>query len=62
MRDLLDPVPNAVAALKADDAHLAQENQQGNKLAQYFYHHHHHHHHHHHRWQIIGKPASASAR
>jgi hypothetical protein len=58
MRDLLDPVPNAVAALKADDARLAQENQQGNKLAQYFYHHHHHHH----QWQITGKPASASAR
>jgi len=49
-RDLLDPVPNALAALKADDARLAQEKQPNEKLAQYFYHHHHHHHHHHHRY------------
>ena len=48
--ELLDPVPNAAAQLKADDA--AQANP-GLTLAEYVYvyrrHHHHHHHHHHHR-------------
>ena len=52
-RDLLDPVPNAVVALKADDARLAQTpadsvKDDGLQVAQYY--HHHHHHHHHHTW------------
>jgi hypothetical protein len=45
--DLLEPIPNAAALLKAVDeqgpAPKANENVQ---LAQYYYHHHHHHHHH----------------
>lgn len=46
-RDLLEPVPDALNTLKADDARLAQERTQANvQLAQYYYHHHHHHHHH----------------
>jgi hypothetical protein len=59
-RDLLDPVPNATAALKADDARLAETPSasakgDGLQVAQYHDHHHHHHHrvlhprrHHHH--------------
>jgi len=61
--DLLNPIPNAVEQLKADDLARAQEaadGLDGAKLAQvyypypppYYYHHHHHHHaywrHHHH--------------
>ena len=62
--DLLAPVPNAVEALKADDAARAQETAAEVQLAQYYpypypyyrYRHHHHHaysrryryHHHHH--------------
>jgi hypothetical protein len=44
-RDLLEPVPNALDALKADDAQTAAE-QQPLQMAQFYYHHHHHHHHH----------------
>jgi hypothetical protein len=44
-RELLNPVPNAVAALKADDARRANASQPDVKLAQYYHHHHHHHHH-----------------
>lgn len=53
-QDLLTPVPNAVAALKADDQRLNQTRTSGGtETAQIvvrppFYHHHHHHHHHHH--------------
>lgn len=55
-RDLLAPVPNAVAALKTDDARLAEAPANDLKLAQAHHHHHHHHHrpppppprHHHH--------------
>jgi hypothetical protein len=46
--DLLNPVANPVAALKADDARLAQKTDataDEAKVAQLFYHHHHHHHH-----------------
>lgn len=47
--ELLDPVPNAAAVLKADDERLAAEQDHPVQLAQYvedgFYHHHHHHHH-----------------
>jgi cobalamin biosynthesis protein CbiG len=48
-RDLLEPVPNALAALKADDARLSQEWEANQQLAfrLFLYHHHHHHHHHH---------------
>jgi hypothetical protein len=53
-RDLLTPVPNAMAALRADDARLANAPTREMKLAQAHHHHHHHnppprrHHHHHH--------------
>jgi hypothetical protein len=50
--DLLQPVPNAVALLKDDDARLAQTPASGaTRVAQAHHHHHHHrrrHHHHHH--------------
>lgn len=60
-RDLLNPVPNALAALKDDDARLARQSGEDVKVAQivigvgHHHHHHHHrwyghHHHHHHRW------------
>ncbi|HUC51683.1 MAG TPA: hypothetical protein VMA30_20045 [Xanthobacteraceae bacterium] len=48
-RDLLDPVPNALPALKADDA--KRDEAAGTEVAQISVqvgHHHHHHHHHHH--------------
>jgi hypothetical protein len=44
-RDLLNPVPNALEALKADDARLANTPDDEVKLAQVDHHHHHHHHH-----------------
>lgn len=50
--ELLEPIPNAVAMLRADDAVRAHQ-APSIQLAQYhhhhhhFYHHHHHHHHHH---------------
>ena len=48
--DLLTPVPNAMAQLKAEDAAQAPQVE----LAQYHHHHHHYrryrHHHHHSRW------------
>ncbi len=49
-RDLLNPVPNAVTALKGDDVRLAQTpavsvKDDGLQVAQYYHHHHHHHHH-----------------
>jgi hypothetical protein len=51
-RDLLNPVPNALAALKADDAKRASTPDETTQVAQGVYigvgHHHHHHHHHHH--------------
>jgi hypothetical protein len=51
-RDLLDPVPNALSALKADDAkrneapktELAQVSVQVGGGHHHYYHHHHHHH------------------
>ncbi|MFY9837486.1 MAG: hypothetical protein WAK55_13655 [Xanthobacteraceae bacterium] len=58
-RDLLEPVPDALSALKADDARIATAKTQGpERVAQYFYHHHHHHHHHHHRWydRVLPRP------
>jgi hypothetical protein len=57
--DLLAPVPNAAAQLKADNAARAEQGEV--ELAQYYYnygsppyyyyHHHHHHHHHHHAYR-----------
>jgi hypothetical protein len=51
-RDLLDPVPNAVPVLKADDARLSQRSAEevAQISVQVGHHHHHHHvyHHHHH--------------
>ncbi len=55
-RELLGPVPNPLAALKADNARLAEtQASDATRLAQVYYHHHHHHgwyhhHHHHHGW------------
>ena len=55
--DLLTPISNAVAVLKADDEALARrstnESVDGVQVAQIFYHHHHHHHHHHRRLYIF---------
>jgi hypothetical protein len=46
-RDLLEPIPDALNALKIDDARIAAaKTQGGEQVAQYYYHHHHHHHHH----------------
>lgn len=45
--ELLDPIPNAVALLRAADAAPAPEAGSVQQV-QYYYHHHHHHHHHHH--------------
>ncbi len=48
--DLLMPVPDAVSALKADNAaQAANADMNGAQVAQYYYHHHHHHHHHYRR-------------
>ncbi len=63
-RELLDPIPNAVAALKADEAqrNSAPASGETRVAGDYYYHHHHHHHHrwwrrrwyhhhhHHHHW------------
>ena len=52
--DLLQPVPNAVSALQADDERRAAEPEARVQLAQYHHHHHHHWrrtHHHHHHWR-----------
>ena len=46
--ELLAPIPNALALLKADDA-LRSARPAPVQIAQYQYHHHHHHHHHHQR-------------
>lgn len=43
--DLLEPVPNAVAALNAADLSRAQTPKSQLRLAQDHHHHHHHHHH-----------------
>ena len=48
-RELLDPVPNALAAWKAEEAQRASAPSASEKLAQVVIgvgHHHHHHHHH----------------
>lgn len=43
-RDLLDPIPNALPLLKADDQRMAQSG--ATRTAQVVVGHHHHHHHH----------------
>jgi len=46
--DLLEPIPNAAALLRAvDEAKPAPSADANVEVAQYYYHHHHHHHHHH---------------
>ena len=58
-RDLLNPVPKALDALKADDARLANKPADEVKLAQVGIvvgHHHHHHHHHHAAPRVIIVP------
>jgi hypothetical protein len=48
--DLLEPIPNAAALLRAvEESAPAQSADENVQLAQYYYHHHHHHHHH--RWR-----------
>ncbi|HXX03321.1 MAG TPA: hypothetical protein VEJ37_03230 [Xanthobacteraceae bacterium] len=55
-RELLDPIPNAVAALKSDEAQRTDSAAGGEMRLAYHHHHHHHHHrrhyhhHHHHHW------------
>lgn len=56
-RDLLEPIPNALAMLKSEDAQGTTAPASGQtRLAQHHHHHHHrywrpyHHHHHHHRY------------
>jgi hypothetical protein len=46
-KDLLQPIPNAVAALKTAEAAPTQAGPAA-RLERVQYHHHHHHHHHHH--------------
>jgi hypothetical protein len=60
-RELLDPVPNALAALMTDEAQHAKAPARGEtQVADHHHHHHgwrrhwhhhHHHHHHHHGWR-----------
>ena len=47
-RDLLDPVPDALSQLKADDARLAEQSSAATRVAQVSVQIGHHHHHHHH--------------
>ena len=54
-RDLLEPIPNALALLKSDDTQGTDTRADGQtQLAQHHHHHRwwrrHHHHHHHHRY------------
>jgi hypothetical protein len=62
--ELLDPIPNALAALQAADAAAPAQDEADMKVAQVYIgvgHHHHHrryygHHHHHHRGVVIRVP------
>jgi hypothetical protein len=48
--ELLDPIPNAVELLNAENQHAASDAatvERPMELAQYYHHHHHHHHYHH---------------
>jgi len=45
--DLLEPIPNAAATLRAvDESAPVQSADENVQLAQFYHHHHHHHHHH----------------
>jgi hypothetical protein len=45
--DLLQPIPNAAATLRAVEAQAPAKDAEANvQMAQFYYHHHHHHHHH----------------
>jgi hypothetical protein len=65
--ELLEPVPDATAALLADELSRTRQRKASVQLAQYHHHHHHHHfyrHHHHHHHSFfpgfgitIGPPA-----
>ena len=46
--DLLEPIPNAAALLRAVDEQRPNSSADENVQLAQFYHHHHHHHHHHH--------------
>jgi hypothetical protein len=65
--DLLKPVPNAMAALRAvDDAAPARPAADGVQLVRHHHHHHHHrmrrrHHHHHHHHSSIALPGPKQA-
>ena len=53
--DLLEPIPNAAALLKAvDESRPAPSADENVQLAQYYHHHHHHHHHHHSQYRRYG--------
>jgi hypothetical protein len=55
--DLLEPIPNAAALLKAVDESGPVSSAQDNVLpVQYHHHHHHHHHHHAYRDRIVVVP------
>ena len=45
--ELLQPIPNAAALLRAIDEQAPAKTADGNVQVAQFYHHHHHHHHHH---------------
>jgi hypothetical protein len=53
-RDLLDPVPNALSQLKAEDAKRNETPKtEVAQISVQVGHHHHHHHHHHHRGVVV---------
>jgi hypothetical protein len=60
--ELLNPIPNAVAALKADDARLTQVAETIVIQRRNHHYHHHHHHHHHHHGAFIGVPSVGGVR
>ena len=52
--DLLEPIPNAAALLRAVDESAPVPSANENVQLAQFYHHHHHHHHHHSGWRRYG--------
>src|SRR6202171_4627078 len=53
--DLLEPIPNAPALLRAVDESAPVPSADDNvQLAQFYHHHHHHHHHHHSQYRRYG--------
>jgi hypothetical protein len=48
--DLLEPIPDAAATLRAVDQRAPAREAEANVQVAQFYHHHHHHHHHHGYW------------